>query len=69
MQRQRVLSNKEKHVAAKLVKRFRGPLKIVKVLSPLVYLLEGNNGVNIKSAVRGLKPYKSSANFGDEDLE
>ena len=59
MQKQRILSNKEKNIASKLVPKFRGPLKITKVLSPLVYLLEGTKGEIIKAAVRDLKKFNS----------
>ena len=39
MQKQRVLSNNAKNIASKLVPKFRGALKIIKVISPLILVL------------------------------
>ena len=63
MQRHRVLSNKEKNIAAKLVPKFRGPLEIIKVLSPLVYILRGPKGEEIKAIVSDLKTFNKRENY------
>ena len=63
MQRHRVLSNKEKNIAAKLVPKFRGPLEIIKVLSPLVYILRGPKGEEIKAIVSDLKMFNRRENY------
>ena len=64
LSRSRVLSSAANKINAKLVPKFRGPLVISKVLSPLVYELSDENGrVQFRAAAVDLKPYRDSQNF------
>ena len=64
IQKQRILSNATKHIAAKLVDKFRGPLVVIKIVSPLVYELEDPiSHKKFTSAVIDLKPFRERENF------
>ena len=59
LSRNHVLSNAFKNINAKLIPKYRGPLIISKILSPLVYEISNENGKVIsRVAVTDLKPYK-----------
>ena len=65
LKRERVLSNKEKDIAAKLSDKFSGPHKVVRRLSPVVFRLVDSRGKYVgKEHVRHLKPYVAS---GDQN--
>jgi len=59
LRRQHVLSSAAQNVAAKLAPKFCGPVKIKKILSPVVYELEGLDGIALgKVHVQDIKPYR-----------
>jgi len=59
LRRQHILSSAAQNVAAKLAPKFCRPVKIKRVLSPVVYELEGLDGVALgKVHVQDLKPYR-----------
>ena len=66
--RERVLSNKEKDIAAKLPDKFSGPYKVVRRLSPVVFRLVDARGKYAgREHSRHLKPYVASTDqSGDE---
>ena len=65
LKRERVLSNKENDIAAKLSDKPSGPYKVVRRLSPVVFRLVDSRGKYAgKEHVRHLKPYVAS---GDQD--
>ena len=55
--RNRVLPNAVRHFAAKLPDKYKGPYKVAKVLSPLVYRLADPVGHMPKIYIRDLKPF------------
>ena len=58
--RSRIQSSKEKQIAAKLNKKFVGPFRISKVLSPIVYqIIDDVHNKITKAHVQDLKPYIS----------
>ena len=60
--RERVLSNKEKDIAAKLSDKFPGPYKVVRRLSPVVFRLVDSRGKYAgKEHIRHLKLYVASS--------
>ena len=64
--RERVLSNKEKDIAAKLSDKFFGLYKVVRRLSPVVFRLVDSRGKYAgKEHVRHLKPHVAS---GDQSV-
>ena len=59
--RNRVLSSKEKHFAAKLSPKFTGPYRVSIVLSPVIYEISDFTHKYIgKSHLQDLKPYISN---------
>ena len=61
LKRERVLSNKEKDIAAKLSDKFAGSYKVVRWLSPVVFRLVDARGKYAgKEHVWYLKPYVAS---------
>ena len=64
LSRNRILSSATKNINAKLLPKFKGPLLISKVLSPLVYELSDEKGkILFRAAAVDLKPFKESKNF------
>ena len=64
LSRNRVLSSAAKKINAKLVPKYKGPLIVTKVLSPLVYEITDLNGKVLgRAAAVDLKPYRESQNF------
>ena len=65
LKRERILSNKEKDIAAKLSDKYSGPYKVVRRLSPVVFRLVDSRGKYAdKEHIRHLKPYVAS---GDQN--
>ena len=61
LKRERILSNKEKDITAKLSDKFSGPYKVVRRLSPVVFRLVDSRGKYAgKEHIRHLKPYVAS---------
>ena len=61
LKRERILSNKEKDIAAKLSDKFSGPYKVVRRLSLAVFrLVDAREKYAGKEHVRHLKPYVAS---------
>lgn len=58
LKRQHVLSSAAQNIAGKLVHRFQGPLKVKRVISPVVYELERLDGTPAgRIHAQDLKPY------------
>ena len=61
LKRERVLSSKEKDIAAKLSDKFYGPYRVVRRLSPVVFRMVDSRGKYAgKEHIRHLKPYVAS---------
>jgi len=59
LRRQHILSSAAQNVTANLAPKFCGPVKIKRVFSPVVYELEGLDGIALgKVHVQDLKPYR-----------
>ena len=66
LKRDRVLSNKEKDIAAKLSDKYSGPYKVVLRLSPVVFRLVDSRGKYAgKEHIRHLKPHVASSDQGE----
>ena len=66
LKRERVLSNKEKDIVAKVSDKYSGPYKVVRLLSPVVYRLVDSRGKYAgKEHIRHLKPFVASGNLNE----